>query len=426
MMNLNERQSIAFKYLIKGYSMFITGDGGTGKSFVINAFIKYIGDKKQIAITAPTGIAALNIGGVTIHRTFGLTAIPLVDTPIKIKETVKAIDILIMDEVSMCRIDLFEQVMKIILEMNKHRETPIQVILLGDFFQLAPVITQSDRNILEQFYGNKLGNGFAFQSPYWEQMKFICINLNQIVRQNDVQFVRALNLARIGNKNCIPWINSNSCKMEIDGAITLCGTNKRVKERNYEELNKLPAEPKIYTAEQWGQINASDKVVDDEIVLKKGCRVMTVLNDSKERYVNGSFGTVIDLVDEDTVRVKMDNGCNVDICRNTWSIEKYTVKYEEVNGKKKRKLKKETIGEFKQIPLKLAYAITIHKSQGQTYDKVNFEPYCWDYGQLYVGLSRVRAIGGLFLEQSIKPEWLIASDDVKKFYRQNFKELSNI
>ena len=423
MLNLNERQSIAFQYLVKGYNMFITGDGGTGKSFVINAYIKYIGNKKQIAITAPTGIAALNIGGVTIHRTFGLPASPLVDTRVKIKDTVKAIDILIIDEISMCRIDLFEQVMKTIVELNKLRQTPVQVIVLGDFFQLAPVITPADRAILEQFYGPSLGNGFSFQSDLWKQMKFVCINLNQIVRQNDQEFIHALNLARIGNKNCIPWLNKNSCKYELDNAITLCGTNKRAKEKNHDELAKIQGKEIKYTAQQWGQINASDKVVDDEITLKIGCRVMTVLNDTNQRYVNGSFGTVIDAF-EDGIRVKFDDGCKADVYINTWSIEKYTVKYDEET--KQRKLVKETIGEFKQIPVKLAYAITIHKSQGQTYERVNFEPYCWDYGQLYVGLSRVKTIGGLFLEQDIKPEWLIASDKVKDFYRSNFKELANI
>jgi ATP-dependent exoDNAse (exonuclease V) alpha subunit len=219
-----------------------------------------------------------------------------------------------------------------------------------------------------------------------------------------------LNLARIGNKDCIKYFSRYSSKAEIKDAILLCGTNKKAKEKNEQELALIRQKEYCFESFVDGDVKASDKVTEDELKLKVGARVMTLVNDQDDRYKNGSFGTITKIVKEDAlVYVQMDSGERVAIEPYTWEIKGYSTN-------NKGKLEKKTVGTFTQLPLKLAYAITIHKSQGQTYDKVNVNPYCWDYGQLYVALSRCKTINTMHLTQYIKPDFLKASPEVIKFY----------
>lgn len=423
----NREQTVAFNILNTGRNVFLTGDAGVGKSYIIQKFIEHQESMgKEVLVCAPTGIAAINVNGVTIHRAFDVPLKPLVESPKSIPAILRNVSVIIIDEISMCRIDLFDYISKVILNLNIHRRknklSDVQLVVVGDFFQLPPVLKEKDKEILENYYGRTLYSAFAFKSDYWKIFNFVNIVLTESMRQNNREFKYYLNMARKGNKNCIKYFMSQSSKHKIQNAITVCGLNKTAREINISELDKLKEKPICYIADKNGVVTDSDKMVDDELVLKVGARVMSVVNDIKGEYQNGSLGTVLRLNDNSVV-VQMDNGNTVRLEKYEWSIEDYILQEDE---KGKRKLTKTTIGTYKQIPLKIAYAITIHKSQGQTYDAVNIDPYCWDYGQLYVALSRAKDIKNMHILNNIKSEWLKASLDVQTFYNQISKSTGGI
>ena len=415
---LKRAQMLALQYMLHGSNVFITGDAGTGKSYVISKFIeKCKENNKQVVMCAPTGVAAININGVTIHRVFKLPIKPLIEPVKSIPLTLKDADILLIDEVSMVRLDVFDYVAEVLIALNKfrrqHGKDDIQVILVGDFFQLPPVLTDKDREILEKYkYREGLGKGFAFQSQYWNAFNFVCIQLDEVVRQSNIDFINNLNMIRHGDYNGIRYFNKMSCKHEIDDAILICGTNKAVNQKNETEYNRLDSKEYIYESVVSGNVAESDKIVPDILKLKVGCRVMTVVNSLSGDYQNGTLATVTRL-NKDSIVILTDDGNIVNVQPYTWNINNYNPK--EVKGKVKINL--ECVATFTQYPLKLAYAVTVHKSQGQTFDKVNLNPYCWDCGQLYVALSRVRTIEGLHLTQPINTRCLVTSRDVINFYR---------
>lgn len=415
---LTVKQAFALKEMCSGKNVFLTGDAGTGKSYTIDKFLEQCDkDNKQVVVCAPTGIAAINIGGVTIHRAFGLSPKPLIEAPKAIPSILKKADILLIDEISFCRLDLFDYISKVLFALNKIRrkngENDIQVIVVGDFFQLPPVLIPKDREILEKYkYGHNLRNAFAFQSEYWSMYRFVSIQLDEVVRQSDNEFIANLNGMRHGDYKSIKYFNNECNKQSIEGAITICGTNKAVDEKNQIEYNKIQAKEKVYEATEVGNVLESDKMVPSKLRLKVGCRVMIVMNDPTLRYQNGTLATITKL-DSDLVTVLTDDGNIVRIERYTWDIHNYTTS----QAKGKIKLKMGSVGKYTQFPIKLAYAVTVHKSQGQTFDKVNLDPYCWDCGQLYVALSRVRTIQGLHLIKPIDTKYLITSKDVINFYR---------
>ena len=408
---LNNEQTLSLNILKHGYNCCILGDAGTGKSYFINEFIKWCNDNdKSIIITAPTGIAALNIGGVTVHRAFGIPAKPLIENPKKIPSILKDADILIIDEIGTLRIDVFDFISKILISLNKFRrnngQKDLQVILCGDFFQLPPVISKTDRSILEEVYGDNIKTGFAFQSKLWEVYNFKYILLTKQMRQSNSAFIKALNMIRLGDNRGLQYISNNCAKSRIENAIEICGINKEVEKKNKEEFNKLHTKIFKYKSKITGTVEESDMLVSPLLELRVGCRVLAVVNDRNDEYRNGSIG-VVERLTKNKVFVKFDDG-TVEINPYTWNIKEYTNN----NSKTEEKI----IGTYTQYPLKLAYAITIHKSQGQTYDKANLNPYCWDCGQLYVAISRVRNIENLYITNYLSSKYLVVSNEVKEFY----------
>lgn len=432
---LNYRQKFAADIILKGYNVFITGDAGTGKTYstVQTLHCKEFKDK-EIAYCALTGTAALGIKGVTLHRFLHLPAKPLVDDDVRVSEELMAIDMLFVDEIGMARIDAFEYMAKAIIKENERRERnrengisnkkSIQLVLTGDFFQLPPVITESDREVLKNKYGNDLRNGFAFQSEYWNKLRLASIYLNEIMRQQESEFIYNINKIRYGNAEGLGFFNYCCCPRQIEGGITVCGTNKRAAECNRDELAKIDSRAMVSVAKITGEVKETDKNADDVFECKVGARVMAVVNNYMAGYLNGMLGTVVEM-QKDIIIVKFDDlNHNVAVTPYTWEISTYRIDVDTKTNKEK--LEEEIIGTFTQFPLKLGYAITIHKSQGKTFEKVNFEPYCWDNGQLYVGLSRAKSSAGLHVVGSIRSSALKTSEDVKEFYRKTFKELENI
>lgn len=406
-MELTKSQKEAMNLLLKGQNVFLTGEAGTGKSFLLNQFVTKV-RHKNVLLTAPTGIAALNINGATLHRTFHLATdiVGLAKEPTEnsISDVVKKADILIIDEISMCRLDVFEKVLKSILKADKK----IQVVLVGDFLQLPPVLVNKEKEVYEGFHGKKI---FAFESDLWKEFNFLTKQLTEVVRQKDLDFIENLNKCRCGDKSCLEYFNN--LDNEVENVIQICGRNKDVKMINNSALRKLKGKETTYEAktrviDSDYKINDSDKVVDDSITLKVGAKVMLAVNLAKDDVYNGQIGIVKKLNDSSVV-VDFD-GKEVAVTDYTWVINAY-----EVFNDKPRLVE---IARYTQIPLKLAFAITVHKSQGQTFEKAIVHPNLWQAGQLYVALSRVAKSDGLFLYSKIKDEFLIADQRVLDFYNQ--------
>ena len=408
-MGLKKKQQYALDVLQTGHNVFLSGEAGTGKSYVIECFKEYLSkSKKKYVVCAPTGLAALNVGGVTLHRAFGLS-INALDWKASINNVEDA-DVIIVDEISMCRVDTFRKIAKVLFDWKTENPTrkQKQIVVVGDFFQLPPVLTEQDSKVLkitqEQAY--------PFCSEEWGWFNFTNIVLNEVVRQEDLEFATALNKIRIGNREGVSWISDNAKKSKTKKAISLCSRNKDAKSINTINLKKIKEVTYTYKAVETGDVRQEDRATDTILELKKGARVMCLVNKG-ETIANGMLGTVITL-GRDSVEVKFDNGENRKFEMHTWSILGF-----------KTKAGKKVVGEvgtFTQIPLKLAYAITIHKSQGQTYEAVNLSPSCFCAGQLYVGLSRCKDVKKMHLLEPIEPSNLIVSGAVKKFYAEIKKD----
>ena len=421
-------QQYAYSVMKLGFNTFLTGDAGTGKSYIIREFIEYSRqNRKNVMVLAPTGIAAGNVGGVTIHHQFGIPVTISIAgrRDIKLKtDELEYTDIVIIEEISTCRIDIFECVSKLILDANtlrrRYGRKPIQLIVVGDFFQLPPVMTNKDKLYLDRYYNKDIGLGFAFQSDYWQIFNFKNIVLMEIIRQENKEFIEYLNKVRIGDKSCLDELYIKASKEPIDNAVTLCGINQNVSEINKKELDKIESElieidALITKEDEYANINLNHNasVAEIKLNIKIGARVMTLINDKDGAYYNGSFGTVTN-INDNIITVRLDNGNIVNIERYEWTLNRYEIEqrdYGEV-------LIEKEIGTISQFPLKLAYAITIHKSQGQTYESVNLNPYCWDCGQLYVALSRVRKLENIYINYEIDQRYLVVSLNVIDFYNK--------
>lgn len=414
MQKLNIQQEKALEIIKSGANVYLGGVGGTGKSYVINTYIDSLTphERDRTLITAPTGIAAININGVTLHRCFGASTTPKgpndrQETPSVLKVISKA-DRIIIDEISMCRLDLFTFVVNTLKYVERKFKKRIQLIVIGDFLQLPPVVTDKDRVALKELGWGDIGNGFSFLSPAWNEMKFNNLMLTEVVRmKGDTAFIENANKARIHDFSCIPWFNANSSLKEIKGAICLCPSNRLVSEINEINIAKFTNRTRFKCIYK-GQIDKQSIPVEDTVELAKGMRVMTVVNDSSNKYQNGSIGTVV-AIKNGVVSVKLDTTNEVvEIQPYRWEIYNYIVK----NGV----LEKEIIGVYKQIPLKPAYALTIHKSQGKTFDNITIYPNCFTAGQLYVAVSRCKTIKGIHFKGIVQPKHLITSNTALRFY----------
>lgn len=411
-MALTKKQQEALDLMRSGANVFLSGEAGTGKSYVLREFLERT--NRKVVVCAPTGIAAINVAGSTLHRTFAIPQEPILPgREAKSREIIEKCDTIVIDEISMCRFDAFEFVAKSIRE-SEERTGAKQLIVIGDFLQLPPVITDKDRKILVEGWGkDTVGDGFAFKAPAWDTFGFRMVVLDEVVRQRgNLDFVTKLNAVRRGNEAALAWFNQNHAQEKQKG-ICVCPLNREIDEINRAEINKLKTRKKTYTADVYGTVGPNDKPTADALMIKPEMRVMTLINDTDGRFQNGSLGTVIK-TNHDSVNVVFDDGCTAEIQPYKWSVYDYEIKNGEV--------KKTEIGSFTQIPLKPAYAVTIHKSQGQTYDSVNIKPSCFAPGQLYVALSRCKEIEKLHLLSPVKPKDLKTSLDVLKFYGYDSEE----
>lgn len=435
---LTAGQQLAYNKAMEGLNLFITGEAGAGKSYVVNTIIEALEMQgKSVAVTASTGIAAMQIGGQTAHRFFHIpvnTLACLRQTP-QPTAALKAADTVLIDEISMIRIDVWECICREI-ERENHRRmrnklNPVQLIVIGDFSQIPPVMRKEDAELLRREMGYDPGRGYAFLSPAWQMMHFYTVILQEPMRQKDPELLFYLNQARVGDRRCLGYFNTRAgaLKKKDRFYIYLTGTNRAAQERNDYELERLNSRTRVYTGTSTGEISDSDRPAPQELVLKIGARVMIIRNAADESYVNGTVGVVSDMED-DRIWIMLPSKKQISVERESWEKIQYTAEEvvdvtskedEEQIGKRIHpKLRKEVVGTYTQFPLKLAWAVTIHKAQGQTFDAVELDPQCWEAGQLYVGLSRVRTLEGLILTKRIPYRSLVASEEVNQFHARYY------
>ena len=424
--NFTSEQLIAYETLMEGRNVFLTGKAGTGKTYVLDKFIHtMIDNETNIVCCAPTGIAALNLkNGTTMHRAFHLPVKLLLNETVEVSPVIEAADIIVIDEISMCRRDIFEHCIKMIQKVESKTNQKKQIVVVGDFFQLAPITTFEEKEIIVSVYPD-WDDGYCFLSQYWKELNFKVINLTSVIRQHEKQFVENLNLIRVGDSRAIGFFNKlveYNEKRYDPNAVYLTGRNAIVEKVNSEKLRQL--EGNVYTFEAMitGKVNRSEYPTSEVLHLKEGARIMMVRNDTeKDMYRNGEMGIIkrIGTDDNETqIHVVLDRGQEVLISRYAWVVEKPVVKskVDIHTGQKINYIDMEEVGRFVQYPIRLAYAVTIHKSQGQTFDHVILDPYCFAIGQLYVALSRCTSIAGLQLSRKIIKPYLITSVEVRKFY----------
>lgn len=382
-MELTKGQQNVLNTFKSGKNILLLGDSGTGKSTLISAVVNEAQSKGlRVAKTASTGIAAQLIGGRTIHsflKAYPNMDLSKIDYRQKISE-LENVDVLIIDEISMLGRSFIEY-MYHCLECLSHS---VQLILAGDFFQLPPV---------KDYY--------AFTSPYWNSLNLTPCILTDVIRQGDKEFIKNLNLLKHGDSSCLKYFLSNSSPTPINGQISICATREAADRINKTEINKLNGKQQIYQANYDGKISSSEISIEECLLIKPGMRVMSILNGIG--YSNGSLGTVVDC-DHNTVLVRFDNNTTVRLSKACFTVDR-----SDLVG---------TTTEIWQIPLRPAYAITIHKSQGQTFDNVNIDgTRCWPPGQLYVAISRARRIEGIHFLTSINENNIKTDPLVINFYK---------
>lgn len=414
-----------FKYFLDeaertNKNFFVTGRAGTGKSTLLDLFKRTTG--KNVVVLAPTGVSALNVGGQTIHSFFKLppriTHYDEIKVWFPLKKIAAKLDTLVIDEISMVRADLLDLI-DYVLRLHRGRDQPfggVQLILFGDPYQLPPVIaTQEERAWLDVRYQSPyFFSAHALKPPY-ELEK---IELTKVYRQHERSF---LNLLESVRKNEIDYdvideLNRRVTPVEGNGEgyVTLAGRNTTVDKINRIALDKLTTSVFKYHATVEGDFSTAVFPTDQILMLKEGAQVMFVRNDLEKRYVNGSIGKVIELAaDKIKIEIYRQNENEIiEVAPEIWEILKYKF------DKETQSITTEKTGSFTQYPLKLAWAVTIHKSQGKTFDKViiDLEGGAFEHGQVYVALSRCRTLDGIVLRRPLRPGDIILDERISELF----------
>lgn len=403
-------------------SLFITGKAGTGKSTLLQLFIQTT--KKNTVVLAPTGIAALNVNGQTIHSFFGFAPRLMQKHEIKKRfqsKLYKNIELIIIDEISMVRAEVLDNI-DYFLRLNRDSHLPfggVQMVFFGDLFQLPPVVSSPEE---QQYFQTIYKSPYFFDAHVFENQGFSIENfeLRKIYRQEERHFIRLLETVRCNRMDYEDLDDLNERYQpnfsDDEGYITLCARNITADSINERRLKQLKTDTYLFQAQITGEFDPRLFPTEQMLQLKNGAQVMFLRNDSERRYVNGMIGKIVSIDDEHiSVEVTEKNGNKntIHVEKATWEILKYLP-----SEKDPTKIDSEVIGSFKQYPLRLAWAITIHKSQGKTFDKVIIDlgGGAFEHGQTYVALSRCRTLDGIVLKQKLQPKDVMTDERIVEFY----------
>ena len=423
--------------LYSSQSFFLTGKAGTGKTTLLKKILTQT--DKNVVVVAPTGVAAINAGGVTIHSMFGLpltSFIPnndFVDLNIannrsslkkhmrfrkEKRKLLQELDLLIIDEISMVRADLLDAIDFILQEVRHNREPfgGLQVIFIGDLYQLPPVVKEHSWQILREYYESP----FFFDSYAWKNSNAFTIELEHIYRQDDEEFIAILNQIRHGEVEEEELLRLNErYQAHAPGSkqdyITLCTHNYQADKINKNELEKLPSSSRVFKAKIEGSFNENAFPADLDVEIKVGAQIMFIRNDAEDQmYYNGKLA-IVEHLTSDSIKVSfIENGESYTLKEETWENINYTL------DKETNEVKEEKLGSFTQYPIRLAWAITIHKSQGLTFKRAIIDlGKSFVAGQAYVALSRCTDLEGLILKSQVTPKNIFIDERIIGFHREN-------
>jgi len=407
--------------------VFLTGHAGTGKSTLLDYFRNKT--KKNVAVVAPTGVAALNVKGQTIHSFFGFRPDVTVENVQRFyrrkgkKGLFKKLDAIIIDEISMVRADLLDCIDAFLRMHGQNLNLPfggVQMILIGDLHQLPPVVTRGEKDVFSSFYQSP----YFFSAHVFEQLDLAYIELKKIYRQEDKQFIKILSSIRNDelDDSQLTLLNTrHDPQFETpanDFYIHLTTTNRKAQQINDYHLSRSIGKKYSYQGSKSGKFTTKALPTSELLEVKIGAQIMMVANDRDGRWVNGSLGKIVDIKEdpdfddgEDMIMVELADGNVVKVTPYTW--EMFKINYNPATNK----LQTETTGSYEQYPLRLAWAITIHKSQGKTFDNVVID-FSWGtfaHGQAYVALSRCTSLEGLVMSTAFKKEFIKSDSQVRKF-----------
>lgn len=412
-------------------SIFLTGKAGTGKTTFLNDFVQKT--HKKFIVVAPTGIAAINAGGMTIHSMFGLPLRTFLPTTDRIDSDIanniadlmhhfkyrkdklkllRELEIIIIDEVSMLRADVLDMMDFSLRHVRRNQQKfgGVQMLFIGDLYQLPPVVR--DEYVLKQFYGSP----FFFDSFALKELPLITLELTTVYRQKDEKFLDILNEIRDGAVSDIDFEALNEryipdFEPTDEAYVYLTSHNRMADEVNQKKLAELKGKSYFYKAEIIGDFKENQYPNEEILELKQGTQIMFIRNDAsgEKRYFNGKLAEIIDLDDKE-ISVLIDGDDEVfTLKKETWEQKRYSLGDD-------KSIKEEVLGSFKQFPIRLAWAVTIHKSQGLTFDRLIIDAgKSFASGQVYVALSRCRTLEGIVLKSKITPDVIFADRRVAKF-----------
>jgi len=411
-----------------GISIFLTGKAGTGKT----TFLRTLKEKssKRSIIVAPTGVAAINAGGMTIHSFFQLPLSPFVpeanfknrfDYSKEKRKIIRTLDLLIIDEISMVRSDVLDAIDSFLRRFREH-EKPfggVQLLMIGDLQQLTPVVTPEDEVILQRYYDTS----YFFGSKALRSISYVTIELTHVYRQQDEEFITLLNNIREGQvsetdlKRLNERFNPNFEPEVGSDYIRLTTHNKMAESYNEVQLHNLPSKACTFIAEADGNFPEYNYPADFKLTLKRGAQVMFIRNDNNGRYYNGRIGHVTHIDNEKILVLCPGDDKEIEVQQETWENTKYSL------NEKTKQIEAEVQGTFKQYPLRLAWAITIHKSQGLTFEHAIIDAQSsFAAGQVYVALSRCKTLEGLILASPISSSAIINDSQVMNYISHQTEE----